>query len=470
MTRLPSGPVILNLLLAIRIFNALNLRTFFQPDEYFQSLEPAWNLAFPSESRISSLTGAWTTWEWRAGLRSSLHPYLFAALYRLAAAIATFSGMGVGAKADLLIAAPKVLQAVFAAGCDWYTYRLAGVIYGQPEATKAALLLTTLSPWNWFCATRTLSNSLETMLTVAGLSYWPWEWFSPSSINTADKSKLHAALVLAATACLLRPTNVILWATLTLTMLHGHSNRARLQKLVTGVLSCGSAVLAVSVSTDRAFYGKWTFPPLQFLYFNLVQSLATFYGQNRADYYLTEGLPLLLTTALPFAGLGMWNALRQPTPIKRFALAMTVLVMTGALSMISHKEVRFLYPLLPVLHVLAAGPFAGFVIRSSSTSVPRLWRKARFALYTLLLALNLTIALYTTLVHQRGVLDVLHSIRHTHEAKLVADSGAKTTVAFLMPCHSTPWRSHLVHDSIEAWALTCEPPLDRPVGERAGYG
>jgi phosphatidylinositol glycan class B len=33
------------------------------------------------------------------------------------------------------------------------------------------------------------------------------------------------------------------------------------------------------------------------------------------------------------------------------------------------------------------------------------------------------------------------------------------SVGFLMPCHSTPWRSHLVFPSIEAWALSCEPPL-----------
>ncbi|KAI2485606.1 GPI mannosyltransferase 3 [Pyrenophora tritici-repentis] len=38
------------LLLAFRIVNALTLRTFFQPDEFFQSLEPAWQLAFGANS------------------------------------------------------------------------------------------------------------------------------------------------------------------------------------------------------------------------------------------------------------------------------------------------------------------------------------------------------------------------------------------------------------------------------------
>ena len=44
------------LLLSFRIVNALSIKTFFQPDEYFQSLEPAWEIAFGTRS------GAWITW------------------------------------------------------------------------------------------------------------------------------------------------------------------------------------------------------------------------------------------------------------------------------------------------------------------------------------------------------------------------------------------------------------------------
>ena len=55
--RAPAQNVLV-LLLALRIVNALTLSTFFQPDEYFQSLEPAWQLAFGPSS------GAWITWVW----------------------------------------------------------------------------------------------------------------------------------------------------------------------------------------------------------------------------------------------------------------------------------------------------------------------------------------------------------------------------------------------------------------------
>jgi phosphatidylinositol glycan class B len=49
-------PVVLILLICFRLVNALCIKTFFQPDEYFQSLEPAWQIAFGSKS------GAWITW------------------------------------------------------------------------------------------------------------------------------------------------------------------------------------------------------------------------------------------------------------------------------------------------------------------------------------------------------------------------------------------------------------------------
>jgi len=46
----PPAPRRAALLLAWRLLNALALRSFFQPDEYFQALEPAWQLAFGAAS------------------------------------------------------------------------------------------------------------------------------------------------------------------------------------------------------------------------------------------------------------------------------------------------------------------------------------------------------------------------------------------------------------------------------------
>lgn len=140
------------------------------------------------------------------------------------------------------------------------------------------------------------------------------------------------------------------------------------------------------------------------------------------------------------------------------------------LSLISHKEVRFLYPILPFLHILSAHSLSAFL--------PPHARPSRRAIVGLLLLINIAIAGYASQVHQRGVVDVLHYIRHKHESRnsLVTYTTftppaavLNTTVGFLMPCHSTPWRSHLIYPEINAWALTCEPPIDVPLDQRDKY-
>ncbi|OCK85361.1 glycosyltransferase family 22 protein [Lepidopterella palustris CBS 459.81] len=474
--RVPTHTV-LALLLALRIVNALTLRTFFQPDEFFQSLEPAWQIAFGRDS------GAWITWEWRTQLRSSLHPALFAGVYQLAANLASALNLNPISRAELFIAAPKVTQAIFAALLDCYTWRLAESIYGRGTRTAwATLALSVCSPWQWFCSTRTLSNCVETTLTSIAVYHWPWQW--PDSVSSKTRSKdkddqihghqiasqdfLLVSLLLAAFACILRPTNLLVWLCLSFPTLRRATTHGRCA-LIRQILLCGSAVLALSVLSDRLYYGVWAVPPVRFLYFNIAQSLAVFYGRNRGDYYLTEALPLLLTTALPFAIVGLWQALRsKPAPLPGSTdqevlsrtilnrLAWTSIVVTFTLSLISHKEVRFLYPVLPFLHILSARPLSSFFTPLTAS------RKATLAS---LLVVNLIIAGYASQVHQRGVLDVLAYLRHQHEAR----GHVPTSVGFLMPCHSTPWRSHFVHPGIRAWALTCEPPLNIPLVDRDKY-
>lgn len=244
--------------------------------------------------------------------------------------------------------------------------------------------------------------------------------------------------------------------------------------------------MTLSILTDRAFYGTWTFPPIKFLYFNIAQSLAVFYGKNDWHYYLSQGLPLLLTTALPFSLLGLYRALIPKStnatllnlPIKR-QLAFFCTFMSTILSLISHKEVRFIYPLLPALHVLTSPSLVEFFLpaisSASKSQIPR-----RLSLIFLVLV-NVFIAMYTTLYHASGPLNVLDYIREQHtshtqqvapepsSAQRSALTGAITTAGFLMPCHSTPWRSHLVLSDIRAWALSCEPPVGLNETAKATY-
>ncbi|GLA10937.1 glycosylphosphatidylinositol anchor biosynthesis [Aspergillus niger] len=490
----PSSLRIFLFLIAFRLVNALTVRTFFQPDEFFQSLEPAWRAAFGDDH------APWITWEWRHQLRSSLHPLLFTAVYASTDLLTRLLRLSPAWQAECLVAAPKVAQAVIAAVGDLFTWRLACRVYDpMSHEAWAALALTIISPWQWFCSTRTLSNCLETSLTIVALYMWPWVWSSDPSTTTQTRgspsrslksqtnedqsdtavlSRFRQCLVLAAVACILRPTNLLIWMVLASLLLY-RSTPLRRATLVREALLCGSAVLAVSTTADRFFYGFWTFPPLRFLYFNLAQSLAVFYGKNDWHYYLSQGLPLLLTTALPFAAAGLYHSLTRPRSgglselqaSIQVQLASVCLIMIFGLSLISHKEVRFIYPLLPSLHVLTAPVLVKFflpaVTGGSQRHTPR-----RLTLVFLLLA-NAVIALYTTVIHASGpaaVLSYLRDQRQIHGSNDMTDTSQPgITAGFLMPCHSTPWRSHLVYPTISAWALSCEPPVGLDASEKATY-
>ncbi|MCJ1339081.1 glycosylphosphatidylinositol anchor biosynthesis [Bachmanniomyces sp. S44760] len=524
-------------LIALRILNALSIRTYFQPDEYFQSLEPAWRMAFGGGS------GAWITWEWRHDLRSAIHPTIFAAIYKICAGLSSLLRLSTSSKAEVLLVAPKVTQALFAATGDYYTWRFGQKIYGsESNEAWAALALTVLNPWQWFCSTRTLSNCLETTMTVLALSYWPWEWSIDDSeledeeqwphgwVDHTDRedllSELRRSLFLAALACVLRPTNILIWISLACFSLFrgrteeclmplGWANKViwirispmpslrnsgkRAKLLIRESAICGFLVLTLSSLVDRLFYQHWTFPPFNFLYFNLAQSLAIFYGTNDWHYYLTQGFPLLLTTFLPFALVGIYNSLSPPASdaprqaglsslpsLKHtsYQLAFTSLLLPFVLSFITHKEVRFIYPLLPILHLLAARPFTAFFLPALSPASPTndttrsVFKKT---VLTVIIVINLLIATFSTQYHQTAPLTVLEYLRRTHErlyltlpppsANLQTPSteSQTMTVGFLTPCHSTPWRSHLIHPTIKAWALSCEPPINMNASQKNTY-
>lgn len=140
-------------------------------------------------------------------------------------------------------------------------------------------------------------------------------------------------------------------------------------------------------------------------------------------------------------------------------LLLGVIIWTmGAYSLLGHKEWRFIHPLVPLFHILAA---KSLVDRSSSTPAAKSKLKTRRlpvhkAFIGLVLA-TLPVSLWIMLVHCSGPLSVMSFIRNIPEDELQGG-----VVGLLMPCHSTPGhaylhRPQLAHDGL--WALGCEPPL-----------
>ncbi|CAD6443199.1 3eae5b62-b144-466d-a52d-7c5b5f11ee81 [Sclerotinia trifoliorum] len=553
-------------LLVFRVFNSFLVKTFFQPDEYFQSLEPAWQMAFGLDS------GAWLTWEWHYQLRSSLHPALFAAAYYLVDKPMEFVNFFPQFRAEVLAVLPNIIQAIFAAACDYYTWKMAEKMYGLGSRTGyVTLFMSVFSPWNWFCSTRTFSNSLETSLTITALYYWPWDL----AINSGEKIKeqtkegstrsasegvfrtaksinhLRYSLFLAGIACILRPTNLLIWFCVIMPIVMSlipsvaqKTAKSPIQRdyliIFREAILCGSLILIISALSDRLYFGEWTFPPYQWLHFNISQNLAVFYGKNDWHYFFSQGLPLLLLTYLPFTIVSIFKTYTpSTTPNSTFTSDLQTILthltslMIFVLSTISHKEVRFIYPLLPILLILTAPSITSFFTKeiqiptNDPTNLKIETKTIRKPLLTLLILLNIALAAYTTLIHQSAVISVTKFIRHRYETEMLDAQGIplhspnaysylkhypaaidedappslninydikkeensqyavrnmgisqnpnwekeweKPYVGFLMPCHSTPWRSQLIYKEPGAWALSCEPPIHLGVDEREGY-
>ncbi|XP_033634121.1 GPI mannosyltransferase 3-like [Asterias rubens] len=412
------------LLILFRWLNAALTQTYFAPDEYWQSLEVAHKVVFGY---------GYLTWEWRTGLRGFAHPAIFAVLYKALAVLQLDHPI-------LIIVLPRMLQGTFSAIGDLYLYKFARRMWGEDTARWA--LFCHLSSWFvFYTAARTLSNTMEMILTVCGLFHYPWPLYMlKGSLTDRNISSVGWYLFCASLATVMRPTAGIIWIPLCLWHLARSQNL--FITLLVDMIPMASASLSCSLLIDRLFYGKWVFVHFNFLRFNTLYNISSFYGTQSWHWYLSQGLPIIMGThILPFI-LGIRLAGRSYRP-----LVILMMWTQFIYSLLQHKEYRFLLPLVPI-----AMAFCGVCLRSLS----RTGRATGLAIF--ILCTNLPACLYTGLIHQRGTVDVmgyLQTIAHAPNVHFKVPS-----VLFLMPCHSTPYFSH-VHANISMRFLECPPNLSR---------
>jgi phosphatidylinositol glycan class B len=218
------------------------------------------------------------------------------------------------------------------------------------------------------------------------------------------------------------------------------------------------------LAVDTWFYGRLTFTPLNFLRVNVLEQISLFYGANPWHFYLSQGLPFDTLALLPFTLHGIYHLLRSSAGYANATRAVSVAIgTTFAFSLLSHKEFRFIQPLLPILHCASAHSLLRLGAGQRTSSSYKWLPNIKKSHVKLILGLNIPATLIFICIHMRGqvtVTDYIHS--------LPADE--LRSVGFLMPCHSTPWQSHLHRSSLESyrgesgyggrlWALSCEPPL-----------
>ncbi|MBK6848484.1 MAG: hypothetical protein IPG96_13475 [Proteobacteria bacterium] len=298
----------------------------FWPDEIFQTLEPAHRVAFGY---------GFVSWEFTDGARSWLFPGVIGGLWRGAAALGL-------SQAATLLACTKLLLAACTLVALSFALRLAALWAGPRAAWLTGLLALAFPPLLFF-GWRTLTEVPSAALLSAGA------WFAaPRDAGRPDGAARRALLagLLTGLAVFLRFQNGLFVVGLLAWLVAQRRGRDALR-------FGGGALLVAALAGGLLDWLSWGAPFHAFrryLAYNLFEGHAAAYGVSPASFYLSTlrssaGLPLALA-ALAGVGGALLTRARGP--------AWVVAGFVAVHSLVPHKELRFIYPVLPLVPALAA--------------------------------------------------------------------------------------------------------------------
>ncbi|CAB3411023.1 unnamed protein product [Caenorhabditis bovis] len=400
-------------LFLFRIASVFVVSSWFVPDEVYQSAEVAHHLVYG--------TGH-LTWEWQTALRSYLHPALIAMIYQF------LNLIGFGNYRQAIYYGPRIFHAILFAFGDFSFYHLCRK---QCITTSIANLsfISYMSSWFvFYCAPRTLSNSLETCLTLIALNWYPFD---------RDTNVTWPYIAFGAVTIVIRPTVALLWLVLGLYHLYHHPRP--INYITHTVLPVVIPIFAVSFAIDSYAYGTPTIPLYNFLKFNVLQGGSAEFGVHSWHWYFTTGLPTVMTIQLAPVVLGILGQnIFRPTMLPFFAVTFYLLVH----SILPHKEQRFLLPIIPLLCLYAGGAFLN------------LKRMLRTGVVVMILV-NAGIAIFTARYHQIGNFMAPQRILEEWDGK------ENLSIAALTPCYSVPGYSYFHNDIANLRMLDCSPDLNK---------
>eukprot|EP00826_Nyctotherus_ovalis_P055111 TRINITY_DN7298_c0_g1_i4.p1 TRINITY_DN7298_c0_g1~~TRINITY_DN7298_c0_g1_i4.p1 ORF type:complete len:566 (+),score=82.68 TRINITY_DN7298_c0_g1_i4:3-1700(+) len=409
----PEKPYVIVPILLYRCFISLYVRSFYAPDEYYQSVEVAHRIVFGY---------GYTSWEWtiEEPIRSIVHPFIFAILYKVLALLSLDTGF-------LIAYAPRLLQAVLLTITDYYVYWIAEDAFKDAYTAKLSMLLHLAAWFTNFTMVRTLSNSFESILIVIAYYYW-----SRTSREYSRTDTIAGALY--ALCFIVRPTSAMVFLVLVFIQLVKY--RLSAIKNLLGAFFFGAVpMLLICFAIDYWFYKELVFAPLNFLKVNVLANISSYYGTQELFYYLRQALPNI------FLGYGV---LIIPgiliSPCHSFLLA--ALAYFCLMSYLPHKEDRFVLPVVSFLLVSAGRALAALFRRLETVAV---------ILLVLTVGHQVNKLVEVNTVANVAPLDTMDFLRTISPKHL-------KSVYMLMPCHTTPFYSHLHRDIVMRFP-TCPPPL-----------
>lgn len=289
---------------------------YLHPDCLFQYLEPAHRLVYGYGV---------VTWEYVDGIRPGLQPLFITTIFKFG----KLMGMGV---ADIIFL-NRVVMVAFSLGLLYVIFELARSVYGG-EAAKYALLFSAFSGILWLWSADTNSQIPSTLFVTASLALYYRGW------ETGGRRQYLLSGLALGVAFMFRFDSLIFTAPLVAFSVASRK-AAGLKPFFLGF---ASGVLAQGV-VDYLTWGGFLHSPVAFVMHNLVKDKASFFGVSPVYYYVgVLGLHLPAMFVLHYA----------IEKRKGFAfLAVNALGFGLAYSIVPHKEVRYLIPMMPLFFIIA---------------------------------------------------------------------------------------------------------------------
>jgi hypothetical protein len=334
--RVAAWIALLAIALGVRVGLAIHFPSMLHPDEVFQTLEPAHRLAYGYGV---------VSWEWREGVRSWVLPTFLAGLMRAT------GWMGPGATGYTY--AITILLSLISLSAVWFGYAWARRVSGREAACIAAgacaflIGMVDLAP-------KALTEVVAAHILLPGL------YLGFYGDRIGEKKRFFLAAILCGLAASLR---IQLIPAAAFAVLYFCYPRWR-QRIPVAAAGFSIPVLAFGV-VDKL---TWSYPWQSFIrYFqiNVTEGRSLDYGIKPWYWYLLV-LLLLLGPMVVF----LWKGARR-SPL----LAVVALIILGSHSLLGHKEIRFIYPVLPLAITLSA---IGFT--DSLASLRTRWKLREFSL------------------------------------------------------------------------------------------
>jgi alpha-1,6-mannosyltransferase len=123
---------------------------------------------------------------------------------------------------------------------------------------------------------------------------------------------------------------------------------------IVGVVSA-MFFIPLTVLIDSFFWQEATWPELEVLFFNTYENRSSEWGTSPWHWYFTSALVKILTGQILLFVCGIIsNSNKLVIDVRISHILFPILSFIALYSLLPHKELRFLFPVLPGINILAA--------------------------------------------------------------------------------------------------------------------